>query len=400
MPRLAAPPRGPARPRSGIRPLAPTWALALILSWALAAGPAAAWTLPDTGQQRCYHDTGPLPCPSPGQDFYGQDANHQGPALSYRDNGDGTVSDLVTGLMWQKTPDLTRRYTHAEALAKAPDLRLAGYDDWRLPTVKEIYSLLAFYGDTRAGAAFLDTGYFGFIWGDELDGRRRIDAQYATSTAYAGRIFGDTPAMFGVNFADGRIKGYPQESSFFVRYVRGGEGYGVNLWEDNGDGTVSDRGSGLMWQQADSGGAMSWRDALHYCQGLSAGGHQDWRLPNAKELQSMVDYTRAPRAADPARRGPALDPVFAVSQEESWYWSSTTLSPSQPAEGVYLAIGRAFGVLDDRQGGRELVDVHGAGAQRSDPKSGDPDDYPDGRGTQGQNDQVRIYNYARCVRGG
>ena len=60
---------------------------------------------------------------------------------------------------------------------------------------------------------------------------------------------------------------------------------------------------------------------------------------------------------------------------------------------VYIAFGCAWGCM----GGRWL-DVHGAGAQRSDPKTGDPAWYPYGRGPQG--DQIRIYNYVRCVRGG
>ena len=53
---------------------------------------------------------------------------------------------------------------------------------------------------------------------------------------------------------------------------------------------------------------------------------------------------------------------------------------------------------DRRTGKRKLMDVHGAGAQRSDPKSGDPKRYPHGRGPQG--DVLRIYNYVLCVRGG
>lgn len=44
----------------------------------------------------------------------------------------------------------------------------------------------------------------------------------------------------------------------------------------------------------------------------------------------------------------------------------------------------------------QFLDVHGAGAQRSDPKAGNPADYPHGHGPQG--DDVRIYNYVRCVR--
>jgi hypothetical protein len=61
------------------------------------------------------------------------------------------------------------------------------------------------------------------------------------------------------------------------------------------------------------------------------------------------------------------------------------------ANGVYVSFGRAMGYMQNT-----WVDVHGAGAQRSDPKSGDPNDYPTGRGPQG--DAIRIYNYIRLVR--
>ena len=49
-------------------------------------------TLPDTGQTKCYDDVGNkiIPCPSPGEDFYGQDANYRGLDPSYADNGNGT----------------------------------------------------------------------------------------------------------------------------------------------------------------------------------------------------------------------------------------------------------------------------------------------------------------------
>lgn len=58
---------------------------------------------------------------------------------------------------------------------------------------------------------------------------------------------------------------------------------------------------------------------------------------------------------------------------------------------VYIAFGRAMGYMNNT-----WVDVHGAGAQRSDPKAGDPADYPTGHGPQG--DAIRIYNYVRLVR--
>ena len=62
----------------------------------------------------------------------------------------------------------------------------------------------------------------------------------------------------------------------------------------------------------------------------------------------------------------------------------------------YVAFGEALGWMQSPWGGFTLMDVHGAGAQRSDPKVGDPSEYSYGRGPQG--DVVRIYNYVRCVR--
>jgi len=61
--------------------------------------------LPDTGQSVCYSNSGEITCPSSGASFYGQDAQHDGNQPSYQDNGDGTVTDLNTGLMWQQSPD-------------------------------------------------------------------------------------------------------------------------------------------------------------------------------------------------------------------------------------------------------------------------------------------------------
>ncbi|MBM4046370.1 MAG: DUF1566 domain-containing protein, partial [Planctomycetes bacterium] len=108
----------------------------------------------DTGQVRSYNNTTEMTTPTSGQSFYGQDANYTGYAPSYRDNGDGTVSDLVTGLMWQKSPDRNGdgiinygdKLYFDVALAGASSFRLAGYNDWRLPTIKELYSLIMFSG--------------------------------------------------------------------------------------------------------------------------------------------------------------------------------------------------------------------------------------------------------------
>ena len=375
------------------------------------ATPAPTYCVVDTGQTHCFSDSGQLlKAPKAGEPFFGQDAFYQGPKPSYKDNGDGTVSDLNTGLMWQKAFALGRKLTFPEALAEAKKCDLAGHNDWRLPTIKELYSLVDFNGTVKAQPpiAYLNTKFFDFRFGDEAKGERIIDAQYWSSTEYVGLTMRGNATVFGVNFADGRIKGYPrdvgrggQPHTQFARFVRGNPDYGKNRFVDNKDGTVSDLATGLMWAKADSGKGLNWAEALAYCTKLQLAGHDDWRLPNVKELQSIVDYTRAPDAREPAPRGPAIDPVFTMTANEAWFWSSTTHLEGGRIQGsfaAYVAFGRAMGSMPGPGGQRQPMNVHGAGAQRSDPKSGDPKSpmWVNGMGPQG--DEIRILNYARPVR--
>jgi Protein of unknown function (DUF1566) len=375
----------------------------------------AGYTVVDTNQGTCFGDCQSITCPDPGENYYGQDAQYMGNQPGYVDNGDGTVTDLNTGLIWQQDPG--EKMSYDEATSGASSFSLAGYTDWRLPTIKELYSLILFSGfdvssfDSVGGAVpFMDTDYFEFEYGDTSEGERVIDSQMATSTLYVGTTMGGNETMFGVNFADGRIKGYPKDGkTYFVYYVRGDTDYGTNSFTNNGDGTISDESTGLMWMQVDSGdfgagpygdGSLNWEEALGWAEDLDFAGHNDWRLPDAKELQSIVDYTRSPDTTGSA----AIDPIFSATAiineggkvDYPFYWSGTTHKADRTPDGtagVYIIFGRGLGYMNG-----EWQDVHGAGAQRSDPKSGDPDDYPTGNGPQG--DAVRIYNYVRCVRSG
>jgi hypothetical protein len=412
----------------------------------------------DTGQMKCYDNHSEISPPKIGQSFYGQDAQFQKHPFSYVISTDGlTVYDRNTGLTWQRSPDtdgdgkLTRKdkltSEQAQMLpAKLNAAKFGGFDDWRLPTIKELYSLFDARGtdpsgpsdmDTSALTAFIDTKYFKFAYGDTRTGERVIDSQYASSTKYVGkspRNGGDK--LFGVNFADGRIKGYDlqmpggAEKTFFVQCVRGNPGYGKNNFHDNNDGTITDRATGLMWSRADNGKGMNWQDALAWVQKKNAEkylGHNDWRMPSVKELQSIVDYARSPDTTQSA----AINPLFECSQitneagkaDYPFYWTSTTHAGFKGGgAAMYVAFGRAAGWMSpralaggppERRGGfgppdtgpqgkdagdYHFVDIHGAGAQRSDPKAGDPAEFPHGRGPQG--DVIRIYNYVRCVRDG
>ena len=417
----------------------------------------------DTGQSKCYDNRNEIPTPKYGQSFYGQDAQfHHHPCNYTLGADDLTVHDNVTGLTWQRSPDtdsdgyLTRRdkltLSQAQALpAKLNRAKFGGFDDWRLPSIKELYSLFTAQGtdpsgpggnDTSKLTPFIDTSFFKFAYGNPATGERIIDSQYASNTKYVGPGARGFAKLFGVNFADGRIKGYDlfmpggrSEKTFFVLCVRGNPSYGKNDFQDNHDGTITDRATGLMWTKSDSGLGMDWQAALAWVQGRNSEkllGHDDWRLPSVKELQSIVDYTRSPETS----HSPAIDPLFKCSSfnneanqiDYPFYWSATThVGFMGGGAAMYVAFGRAAGWMaaramgggppEDRSGfgpgpgrggppgeglqnlnpGRfQYVDVHGAGAQRSDPKSGNPAMFPHGRGPQG--DVIRIYNYVRLVR--
>ncbi|MGC3990660.1 MAG: DUF1566 domain-containing protein [Chthoniobacteraceae bacterium] len=136
-----------------------------------------------TGQTQCYDADHAIPAPQPGQTYYGQDAQHPGNAPAYRDNGDGTITDLVSGLTWVQARG--QKVSWDDAMAGARTCRVAGHDDWRAPTIKELYSLINFTGHSHGistGKPYLDTHFFQFVFGDPARGERLIDCQDWSAT--------------------------------------------------------------------------------------------------------------------------------------------------------------------------------------------------------------------------
>lgn len=86
------------------------------------------------------------------------------------------------------------------------------------------------------------------------------------------------------------------------------------LYQDNGNKTITDTRTGLIWQQTE-GGQMDWHAAEAYCSGLFLGGYSDWRLPSVEELETLIDNDR---------QNPALDTTFFPDAHPWRYWSSDT----------------------------------------------------------------------------
>lgn len=336
--------------------------------------------LVETGQGFCYNNVGEkIDCPAEGETFYGQDAQFTGNAFSYTDNGDGTVTDNVTSLLWQQTPD-SNKYAWDDAQSYCENLSLAGSDDWRTPSLKELFSI----SDFEAGWPYIDTNYFGLITDS---GQDKLEQYWSSNHYEVGTTHGGAASAIGVNHATGHIKAYPDGtdgSPMAGKYVRcvSGDDYLINEFADNGDGTTTDKATGLMWAQDDSGEALDWASSLAYANTANESnylGYNDWRVPNVKELQSIVDYSGVYPAIDTS--------FFNITDIDSYFWTSTSayFSPNNPA--YYYAWYVAFGYAVDAEGN----DSHGAGAVRFDTKA---------EGGPAGEDPERIYNYVRLVRGG
>jgi len=127
---------------------------------------------------------------------------------------------------------------------------------------------------------------------------------------------------------------------------------GALSYQNNGDGTITDLNTGLMWEQKirdivggeglhhvgrvfpwDSAAPTiwDWLEGVNTEGGTGLGGHNDWRIPNVKELQSIVDYGTFNPAVDVAfNNNPGMLATCSVAEcsrtASSFYWSATTFA--------------------------------------------------------------------------
>ncbi|MFC1612080.1 DUF1566 domain-containing protein [Myxococcota bacterium] len=223
------------------------------------------------------------------------------------------VTDNVTNLVWQRNVHYSRR-TWEEAVTYCEDLVLTGHNDWHLPnghndwhlpTVIELSSIFDF---GRMHPAF-NTAAF----------PATPDVEFWSSTSYAG----DTTRVWSVYFMS-LISFQPNDKSHsnYVRCVRGGPlvadvqaGAPPGRFTALAD-TVVDNVTGLLWQRSVPQSEQDWTSAVTHCDDMELSSFNDWRLPKAKELLSIVDR----RAHEPA-----IDASVFPGTPSSRFWSSSPI---------------------------------------------------------------------------
>lgn len=381
----------------------------------------------------------------------GDDGNLQAgvtwPEPRFTDNGNGTITDNLTGLMWLKdancsdTLEMGTTYTGTLTWQEALDFvkgvnngtydispcgnYTASYTDWRLPSITELESLQQ-YGQADPAA-----------WLNSL-GFQKVQRYDMFSTLYTGTAYWSSTSMgptsvwgpenaynitftaTGVPLNIGFTNKTTKLTAWMVRSgVKGPSGHeqpacvrasgqdvcfdtaeiaiscegtgqdGEHQWgvswpsprfTDNNDGTVTDRLTGLVWLkdiaclgQGDFSEALAAVADLnanpggHACSGYT-GSYSDWRLPNIREIASIIDFSQ------PANRSilPEGHPFLNEPTGTLYFWSSTTYAPSSTtprAWGGYHQFGNIASL--DKENNQYIWPVRGTSSTPPEPR--DPD---------------------------
>lgn len=333
--------------------IAAIFALSLVLLLPSFAS-AAAIDLPKTGQTNCYNQAGAIiDCAGTGQDGEYQ-KGIVWPDPRFTNNGDGTITDNLTGLTWLQNTQCIGRIKWLDALSSVnalasgscglTDASMAG--DWRMPNYLELMSIANL--GVASSLSWLTS--FGFTnlqalayWSSTSTTTVK---KYAFSYQFGSRFSGvsgktltyHTWPVKGVSSGPGKLWKTGQticSSDTGTEVPCAGTGQdgeyqaGASLPDprfiDNADGTVTDNLTGLTWlQDTDCFGTRAWEDALSDANSLADGACNltdgsvagNWRLPNALEIISLTDYSQTSPML------PAGHPFTNVSY--NFHWSSTT----------------------------------------------------------------------------
>lgn len=261
-----------------------------------------------TDQNRCYDDSGrPVDCRGTGHDG-DVCAGRSWPQPRFEAEID-TVRDRLTGLCWARNASLSEfplTWTEAhEFVGELNRRNYAGRRHWRLPSRRELFSLVSHANINPAlpdGHPFIHV-FAGYYWTERTVSRLPDQAWY-------------------VHFGGGRVFKGMKHGSYMVWPVCGGDASEtvprpcLEVREE----TVEDYRTGLAWTRDANpfGRPVRWQEALDAVARYNAAnllGRDDWRLPNVRELESLLDLHC---------HSPALPPGHPFTGVRDGYWSSTT----------------------------------------------------------------------------
>ncbi|MCW8328380.1 DUF1566 domain-containing protein [Photobacterium sp. SDRW27] len=251
--------------------------------------PVEGFVLPDTGQNQNFTDT------------FGEDSDYPRNPPSYTISESGkVVVDNNTKLMWER--ESSRIWmTAVEGQQYCDSLELDGYKDWRFPLMKELQSI-ADMGEFRPA---LNTDIFS-------------NMPRLASGIWTFPISDHPDHVWHIGFPDAHIMGQHTASTKLVRCVRADNGaaYHNMRYVDNGNGTVTEKITNRMWQQNIDYQRRNWEESIKYCENLDYAGYDDWRLPNIKEMVSIVNYNKTSPAID--------EEFFPNTPVKYFFWTSTS----------------------------------------------------------------------------
>lgn len=310
----------------------------------------------DTGQTLCYNGVGTaVPCAGTGYDGEYNNIpnarNFVGPTQHCVYPSDYTTLDTLHGLTWKTCAQglsgancsggavttITWNDANAGLPGSCSELNTlnggkgyAGKTDWRIPTIHEMASLFHYANNPHIDTSFPNT---------------------FTGTNY----WSNTPYLpvpnnhYVVNFNAVNLGFFLNDkilSLINLRCVSGNQ-RPAQVFVDNGDETITDSNTGLLWMKCTQGLSgptctnptpasfdnLDWNAAGFACENLNFAGRTNWRLPNANELLSIVDSTQA--------AAPFIKPIF-PNTDNNMYWSSTTYDANK---GFAMFVDFMFGVI-------------------------------------------------------
>jgi hypothetical protein len=305
------------------------------------------------------------------------------PEARFTANGDGTVIDHLTGLIWLQNAGCLNPANWSKAVSAANQLASGqcGLTDgstagtWRLPNMIELESLVdvsasnlalsleTYFSNVSSGIYWTSTAYYGGETGSTFAWTIRFSDGEFVNDSVSNVMATSTNSVWAVKgTSSGVVK--LQATGFNVPYASGDDGTlqkGVGLpsprWIDNGNGTITDIVTGLVWLKLANCINLPWAAAVAAVNNLASGqcGLSDgsaagqWRLPNRNEMQSMADRIQANESQYFDYTILNLDntvyqpPIFANYAEGEYYWTSTTNAANGDAWAIYSC---DFGVYD------------------------------------------------------